>query len=187
MRPHQVADDDEPEPAAAGTAVARLLGPPEPVEHPGQVLDADAGAGHLDHHPLVLAAGGDRDDTPSTGVPHGAADQVVHDLPQPLGIRDRGHVGGVHAQVSARRARLRPVRDRGLLQQVGRTSRTRRLGIAEVPAGRAPQVRTGTTWFTVVGVLEPVPPAPDVERSVLVGWEAARSELGFDGHRPWSA
>jgi putative ABC transport system permease protein len=30
--------------------------------------------------------------------------------------------------------------------------------------------------------LAPVPLAPDVERSVLVGWAAARTWLGFDGH-----
>src|SRR6185295_10132164 len=37
-------------------------------------------------------------------------------------------------------------------------------------------------WFTVAGVLAPIPLAPDVERAVLVGWPAARTWLGFDGH-----
>jgi putative ABC transport system permease protein len=37
-------------------------------------------------------------------------------------------------------------------------------------------------WFTVVGVLGPAPLAPEVERSALVGWDAARTYLGFDGH-----
>ncbi|MET1073275.1 MAG: ABC transporter permease, partial [Umezawaea sp.] len=43
-------------------------------------------------------------------------------------------------------------------------------------------VYVGDQWFTVVGVLGPMPLAPDVERSVLVGWQAARDRLGFDGH-----
>ncbi|KOV85534.1 ABC transporter permease [Nocardia sp. NRRL S-836] len=41
------------------------------------------------------------------------------------------------------------------------------------------QVRIGDRWFTVVGILAPLPLAPEVERSALIGWEAAR-ELGFD-------
>lgn len=58
-----------------------------------------------------------------------------------------------------------------------------RLGITEIQAGKpAPTVWLGGRWFTVAGVLAPIPLAPDVERSVLVGWEAARTWLGFDGH-----
>ncbi|MET9225898.1 ABC transporter permease [Lentzea sp. NPDC003310] len=55
-----------------------------------------------------------------------------------------------------------------------------RLGIPDV--GEQPAVFVGERWFTVTGVLAPMPLAPDLERSVLVGWEAARSQLGFDGH-----
>jgi putative ABC transport system permease protein len=57
-----------------------------------------------------------------------------------------------------------------------------RLGITEVGTGPAPTVWIGDRWFTVGGVLAPLPLAPDVERSVLVGWTAARSWLRFDGH-----
>lgn len=58
-----------------------------------------------------------------------------------------------------------------------------RLGIDRlVPGQQAPQVYIGETWFTVIGILQPMPLAPDVERSVLVGWDAARTWLGFDGH-----
>jgi putative ABC transport system permease protein len=58
-----------------------------------------------------------------------------------------------------------------------------RLGIDRlVPGQQAPQVYIGETWFTVTGILAPMPLAPDVERSVLVGWDAARRWLGFDGH-----
>ncbi|WP_324290521.1 ABC transporter permease [Streptomyces sp. H27-H5] len=54
----------------------------------------------------------------------------------------------------------------------------RRLGITE--PGR--QVFIGGRYFTVIGILEPVPLAPEIERSALVGWEAAERLLGFDGH-----
>ncbi|CAM3804127.1 ABC transporter permease [Kibdelosporangium persicum] len=57
-----------------------------------------------------------------------------------------------------------------------------RLGVGEVSAGRKPAVFVGEHWFTVIGVLGPMPLAPDLERSVFVGWEAARAKLGFDGH-----
>ncbi|GAA0478784.1 ABC transporter permease [Actinoplanes capillaceus] len=57
-----------------------------------------------------------------------------------------------------------------------------RLGITTlVPGGSAPQVMIDDRWFTVVGVLAPIPLSPDIDRSVLVGWEAARAELRFDG------
>lgn len=55
-----------------------------------------------------------------------------------------------------------------------------RLGIPDV--GERPAVYVGERWFTVTGVLGPMPLAPDLERSVLVGWDAARTQLGFDGH-----
>jgi putative ABC transport system permease protein len=40
----------------------------------------------------------------------------------------------------------------------------------------------GGRWFTVVGVLAPAPLAPELDSSVLVGWPAATTYLGFDGH-----
>ncbi|GAB3449215.1 ABC transporter permease [Actinophytocola sediminis] len=58
-----------------------------------------------------------------------------------------------------------------------------RLGITELRRGEpAPTVWLGNRWFTVVGVLAPIPLAPDVERAVLVGWSAASTWLAFDGH-----
>ena len=56
-----------------------------------------------------------------------------------------------------------------------------RLGVRLVGGTPAPQVYLGDTWFTVVGVLAPMPLAQDIERSVLVGWDAAKTTLGFDG------
>ncbi|MFJ3406305.1 ABC transporter permease [Promicromonospora sp. NPDC090134] len=43
-------------------------------------------------------------------------------------------------------------------------------------------VYIGGRWFTVVGILEPVALAPDLELTALVGWEAAATYLEFDGH-----
>ncbi|MEA5358131.1 ABC transporter permease [Amycolatopsis sp., V23-08] len=58
-----------------------------------------------------------------------------------------------------------------------------RLGIPYlVPGQPPPVVMIGTTWYTVTGVLAPMPLAPDVERAVLVGWGSAARFLGFDGH-----
>ncbi|GIF23938.1 putative ABC transport system permease protein [Actinoplanes tereljensis] len=58
-----------------------------------------------------------------------------------------------------------------------------RLGVTGLPAGvPAPQVVIADRKFTVVGILATTPLAPDIDRSVLVGWPAAKSELGFDGH-----
>ncbi|WP_395107801.1 ABC transporter permease [Actinomadura sp. SCN-SB] len=54
----------------------------------------------------------------------------------------------------------------------------RRLGFDRA-GGR---VWIGGRWFTVLGVLGPAELAPEVDRSALVGWEAARTYLGFDGH-----
>ena len=58
-----------------------------------------------------------------------------------------------------------------------------RLGYASLPAGDpAPQVMIGTRWFTVTGILATTPLSPDIDRSVLIGWDAARTQLRFDGH-----
>ncbi len=58
-----------------------------------------------------------------------------------------------------------------------------RLGFPTVPAGGPPpQVMISNVWFSVIGILAPTPLAPDIDRAVLVGWESAKAELGFDGH-----
>jgi putative ABC transport system permease protein len=51
-----------------------------------------------------------------------------------------------------------------------------------LPDTPPPQVSIGNRWFSVAGILAPVPLAPDLDQSVLVGWDAARRLLGFDGH-----
>ena len=54
----------------------------------------------------------------------------------------------------------------------------KRLGIVTPGA----QVLVGGRWFTVIGVLEPVPLASELDAAALVGWDAAASYLDFDGH-----
>ncbi|HEU5031637.1 MAG TPA: ABC transporter permease [Spirillospora sp.] len=54
----------------------------------------------------------------------------------------------------------------------------RRLGVDRA-GGR---VFAGGRWFVVLGVLRPAELAPEIDRSALVGWDAAERYLGFDGH-----
>ncbi|MFI6393490.1 ABC transporter permease [Nonomuraea sp. NPDC050547] len=53
-----------------------------------------------------------------------------------------------------------------------------RLGITRTGV----RVWIGNRWFTVLGILGPMPLAPEIERSALVGFSAAEKYLGFDGH-----
>ncbi|MFG1608192.1 ABC transporter permease [Actinoplanes sp. NPDC049265] len=53
-----------------------------------------------------------------------------------------------------------------------------RLGVT----GTGQQLMIGKRWFTVVGILAPVPLLPEIDRAVFVGWPAAKAQLGFDGH-----
>jgi len=58
------------------------------------------------------------------------------------------------------------------------------LGIGTLPARiwvRDPDGVTGH-WLTVVGILDPVPLAPEIDGSVLVGFGVARQMFGYDGH-----
>jgi putative ABC transport system permease protein len=62
---------------------------------------------------------------------------------------------------------------------LGATS-AQRLGLG----GATPdtQVWLGDQWFTVVGILDPVPLAPELDTAALIGWPVAEAQLGFDGH-----
>jgi putative ABC transport system permease protein len=44
------------------------------------------------------------------------------------------------------------------------------------------RVWLGGRWFTVVGILEPLPLAPELDRSALVGLPVAARLLGYQGH-----
>jgi putative ABC transport system permease protein len=48
--------------------------------------------------------------------------------------------------------------------------------------GHVPAVQLGGRRWTVAGVLDPVPLAPELDSAVLTGWPAATAYLGFDGH-----
>ena len=54
------------------------------------------------------------------------------------------------------------------------------LGIDRVPAGT--QVILGDRYFTVVGILRPIPLAPEIDQSAMVGFPVANSLLGLGGH-----
>jgi putative ABC transport system permease protein len=53
-----------------------------------------------------------------------------------------------------------------------------RLGITRADGRTA--VYIGGYWFTVVGILDPVPLAPDIDRSVLIGYPVAQRLFGID-------
>lgn len=53
-----------------------------------------------------------------------------------------------------------------------------RLGIDHLDGH--PMVWLGGRWFTVVGILEPVPLAPDVDRSAMIGYPVATRLFGID-------
>lgn len=55
----------------------------------------------------------------------------------------------------------------------------RLLGVTE--PGPDTRVWLGDQWFTVVGILDPVPLASTIDTSALVGWDAGKKYLGFDG------
>jgi len=48
--------------------------------------------------------------------------------------------------------------------------------------GNAERIWVGGHWFTVTGVLEPLPLAPEIDRAVLVGFPVAARLYGHDGH-----
>jgi putative ABC transport system permease protein len=55
-----------------------------------------------------------------------------------------------------------------------------RLGIDRVFRGE--RIWLGGQWFYVAGILTPAILAPEIDSSVVVGFEAAKRYLGFDGH-----
>lgn len=54
-----------------------------------------------------------------------------------------------------------------------------RLGVDRADGSIA--VWLGKEWFTVVGILDPVPLAPELDSSVMIGWPIAMELLDFDG------
>lgn len=90
-----------------------------------------------------------------------------------------------NGQVDA--GRFLDARDSGLPVVVLGAVAARRLGMLpdtshDPSADASLQVDIGDHWFTVIGVLDPIPLSPDLDRAVLVDWDAARTYLRFDGH-----
>ncbi len=54
------------------------------------------------------------------------------------------------------------------------------LGVDAIGPGT--RIWLGGHWFTVVGILDPLPLAPEIDLSALVGAGIARRLLGYDGH-----
>jgi putative ABC transport system permease protein len=48
--------------------------------------------------------------------------------------------------------------------------------------GPSTRILIGGQLFTVAGILDPLPLAPEIDRSALVGFGIAASRLGYDGH-----
>ncbi|HZM84800.1 MAG TPA: ABC transporter permease [Candidatus Limnocylindrales bacterium] len=74
---------------------------------------------------------------------------------------------------------LNPAIDRYPAVVLGSTA-AQRLGIGR--ASPEAQILIDRTWFVVVGILDPVPLAPELDTAALIGWPAAQEHLGFDGH-----
>jgi putative ABC transport system permease protein len=53
-----------------------------------------------------------------------------------------------------------------------------RLGIDSLEG--SPTVWLGDQWFTVIGILDPLPLAPDIDRSALIGYDIAAEQLGTE-------
>ncbi|MEQ1788094.1 MAG: ABC transporter permease, partial [Acidimicrobiales bacterium] len=53
-----------------------------------------------------------------------------------------------------------------------------RMGISSLEG--SPRVWLGEQWFSVIGILDPLPLAPDVDRSALIGYEVAAERFDTD-------
>ena len=60
------------------------------------------------------------------------------------------------------------------------TSAAQRLGIDRLYRGE--RIWVDNRWFYIVGILNQAVLAPEIDTSVLVGFQAAQTYLGFDGH-----
>jgi putative ABC transport system permease protein len=72
---------------------------------------------------------------------------------------------------------LTPATERYPAAVLGAVS-ARRLGIDDVSS--RPQLYIANRWYTVVGILEPLTLAPDIDRAALIGLPQAESALGTD-------
>ena len=56
------------------------------------------------------------------------------------------------------------------------------LGVSRLDDAHPTRVLIGGHWFAVAGILNPLPLAPEIDRSALVGFGIATKLLGYDGH-----
>jgi putative ABC transport system permease protein len=54
------------------------------------------------------------------------------------------------------------------------------LGFPKLTPGFTPQIVINHHWFTVIGILRPLQLFPEINSSVLIGWDAARTQLVFN-------
>ena len=78
-----------------------------------------------------------------------------------------------------RGAYLNPATEREPVVVLGAAA-AQRLGIDRVYAGE--RIWLGGQWFYVAGILSSAALAPEIDSSALIGFPAARTYLGFDGH-----
>ena len=79
----------------------------------------------------------------------------------------------------ARGSYLNPATAREPVAVLGAAA-AQRLGIDRIWPGE--RIWVGGMWFYVTGILNPAVLAPEIDSSVLVGYPAAETYLGFDGH-----
>ena len=78
-----------------------------------------------------------------------------------------------------RGAYLNPATEREPVVVLGAAA-AQRLGIDRIYRGE--RIWLGGQWFYVAGILSSAELAPEIDSSALIGFPAARSYLGFDGH-----
>ena len=134
-------------------------------------LEAPARITHLDDVQLVAHTAPDQG---RVRLPEPADPGGQHRWPPGAGDQPEPAVGARHRRGPRRLAQRghRPRAGRG-----ARLGRRARLGIDRVHADQ--RIWLGRQWFTVAGILQPSPLAPDIDNSALVGYPAAQRYLGY--------
>ena len=95
-------------------------------------------------------------------------------------VRDAASTGLLPHATVRRTDKINPLLTGGIAVQAADPNLPTALGIAH--AYPHTQVLLGNHWFTVIGILQPAPISPEIDRSVLIGYPIAQSLLGFDGN-----
>jgi putative ABC transport system permease protein len=145
--------------------------PPEPAAMPAESVDMVARIG-----PVTVASA-----VANTHVAVARTDLAIRDDPAGLAVlaSKPNLLQAINARIEdgrffAAAASTLPTAVLGSVAAV-------RLGVAGVDASHPPQIFLKDRWFTVIGILATTPLSPDIDRAVLVGWQAARDQLRFDG------